>query len=124
MTQLIPVPKVVTKPPVELTSLPTVSEAPDLPTKKSEPKPADAAVEISEELPEVIAEPIAVMDGSAESAFQHIVQAGENLYRISLKYNVKLARLVEWNQLESSANVFQGQQLWIVDPAQANNVKE
>lgn len=128
MAQLTPVPKVVTKPPVELTSFPTVAEAPDLAPKNSQPKPVDAAVEVSDELPEIIVEPIAILvespDVSAESAFQHIVQAGENLYRISLKYNVKLARLVEWNQLESSANVFQGQQLWIVDPAQANNVKE
>ena len=57
-------------------------------------------------------------------AEKHTVQAGENLYRISLKYNVRLARLIEWNQLDPSGKVFEGNQLWVIDPTQANNAQE
>jgi len=46
----------------------------------------------------------------------HIVQRGENLYRISLKYNVRMQRLIEWNNLHDSAQVRAGTKLIISDP--------
>lgn len=46
----------------------------------------------------------------------HVVQKGENLYRISLLYNVKIKRLREWNSLEEETSLFVGKKLVIVDP--------
>jgi type IV pilus assembly protein PilF len=46
----------------------------------------------------------------------HVVEKGENLYRISLLYNVKIKRLKEWNNLEEGSSLFVGKKLVIVDP--------
>lgn len=54
--------------------------------------------------------------GEAEQAKYHVVQKGENLYRISIKYNVKIQRLVEWNQLDEDSSIYVGKKLIVVDP--------
>lgn len=46
----------------------------------------------------------------------HVVLPGENLYRISLLYNVKMNRLIEWNQLQDASSIFIGKKLVVVDP--------
>lgn len=43
----------------------------------------------------------------------HIVKAGENLYRISLLYSVKLQQLINWNNLSDPAAIKAGRQLII-----------
>ncbi len=48
----------------------------------------------------------------------HVVQAQENLYRISLRYNLKMATLQEWNNLETAGAIFAGMKLWLVPPQQ------
>lgn len=44
----------------------------------------------------------------------HIVKAGENLYRISLMYNIKMSMLHEWNNLDKNGAIFAGMKLWLV----------
>ncbi|GGW86479.1 type IV pilus biogenesis/stability protein PilW [Alteromonas halophila] len=46
----------------------------------------------------------------------HIVKAKENLYRISLKYNIKLSTLQSWNELDDSGAIFAGMKLWLIPP--------
>ena len=46
----------------------------------------------------------------------HVVQAGENLYRISLKYNVRMQRLIEWNNLQDGSQVRVGTKIYVSDP--------
>ncbi len=46
----------------------------------------------------------------------HIVKAGENLYRISLKYNVKMRKLLEWNNLQDASSIKIGSKLRVRDP--------
>lgn len=46
----------------------------------------------------------------------HIVKPKENLYRISLRYNVKMKRLMEWNNLDDPASIRIGMKLWVKDP--------
>ena len=46
----------------------------------------------------------------------HVVQRGENLYRISLRYNIKMQSLIEWNQLPASGEVKLGQRLKLTAP--------
>ncbi|MFA3790678.1 type IV pilus biogenesis/stability protein PilW [Aliiglaciecola sp. SL4] len=52
----------------------------------------------------------------------HIVSKGENLYRISLKYNVKMQRLIDWNNLSDGASIYVGKKLIVIDP-QAAEIK-
>lgn len=53
---------------------------------------------------------------SEEVVTHHVVKAGENLYRISLLYNVKMNRLIEWNQLQDASSIYIGMKLVVVDP--------
>ena len=47
----------------------------------------------------------------------HVVKEGENLYRISLLHNIKMATLQEWNNLENTGAIIAGQTLWLVPPS-------
>jgi type IV pilus assembly protein PilF len=47
----------------------------------------------------------------------HIVNKGENLYRISLLYNIKMQRLIEWNSLVDASAIFDGKKLFLVAPS-------
>ncbi|WP_342804764.1 type IV pilus biogenesis/stability protein PilW [Alteromonas sp. M12] len=46
----------------------------------------------------------------------HVVQKGENLYRISLKYNVKIQSLIDWNDLADASSIHVGKKLIVIDP--------
>jgi type IV pilus assembly protein PilF len=47
----------------------------------------------------------------------HIVSSGENLYRISLLYNIKMQRLIDWNGLADASAIFDGKKLFLVAPS-------
>jgi type IV pilus assembly protein PilF len=64
---------------------------------------------------DLAAKTIESADREAPSAF-HIVQKSENLYRISLLYNVRMQRLKEWNKLSDSLDIYQGKKLRILAP--------
>ncbi len=51
----------------------------------------------------------------------HIVQRNENLYRISLKYNIRMATLRSWNNLRDADALEEGSTLWLVPPEQQTN---
>ena len=61
-----------------------------------------------------------IQAGEAETLF-HVVQPKENLYRLSLKYNIKLNTLKEWNNLDKNGSIKVGMKLWLVPPAQQTN---
>lgn len=46
----------------------------------------------------------------------HIVKEGENLYRISTSYNIRMSTLQEWNNLSDTGAIIAGQKLWLVPP--------
>lgn len=54
---------------------------------------------------------------SVQSDKFHVVKEGENLYRISLLHNIKMATLQEWNNLENTDAIIAGQTLWLVPPS-------
>ncbi|MEE2000990.1 type IV pilus biogenesis/stability protein PilW [Alkalimonas sp. MEB108] len=74
----------------------------------------------SQELPEknLQTEAIAPVAGPSESAdvAYHIVQQGESLFAISMRYNLRLERLQQWNQLSPGATIRAGQRLWLAEP--------
>jgi type IV pilus assembly protein PilF len=46
----------------------------------------------------------------------HVVQNKENLYRISLRYNVKMKSLMQWNEIQNPSAIYAGKKLIVVDP--------
>jgi type IV pilus assembly protein PilF len=54
---------------------------------------------------------------SAETPKIHVVKPGENLYRISLLHNIKMATLQKWNNLGNTGAIIAGQSLWLVPPS-------
>lgn len=46
----------------------------------------------------------------------HIIQDGENLFRISVRYNVKLQKLLQWNGLKEPDRIDSGTKLFLNDP--------
>jgi type IV pilus assembly protein PilF len=49
-------------------------------------------------------------------ASYHVVLPQENLYRISLRYNVKMKYLMQWNNLDDPSAVVTGMKLRVKDP--------
>jgi type IV pilus assembly protein PilF len=47
---------------------------------------------------------------------EHIVQKGENLFRISVLYNIAMRKLIEWNELEESGAIQEGMALRLSEP--------
>ncbi len=43
----------------------------------------------------------------------HIVQTAESLYAISVQHNIRLQRLMEWNQLTPDSVIKTGQKIWL-----------
>ena len=43
----------------------------------------------------------------------HVVQAAESLYAISVKHNIRLQRLMQWNQLTPESVIKTGQKIWL-----------
>ena len=64
------------------------------------------------------AESVAEDAVAAEPVKFHIVQPKENLYRLSLKYNIKLDTLKSWNNLDNNGSIKIGTKLWLVPPAE------
>ena len=64
------------------------------------------------------AENVAEWAVTGESVKFHIVQPKENLYRLSLKYNIKLDTLKAWNNLDNNGSIKIGTKLWLVPPAE------
>ncbi|MGO2291076.1 type IV pilus biogenesis/stability protein PilW [Pseudoalteromonas sp.] len=46
----------------------------------------------------------------------HIMQDGENLFSISVRYNVKLQKLLQWNGLKESDRINNGTKVFLNDP--------
>ncbi|WP_301003632.1 type IV pilus biogenesis/stability protein PilW [Arsukibacterium sp.] len=52
---------------------------------------------------------------SDEPATFHVVQEGESLYAISVVHNIRLARLMQWNQLTPESVIKTGQRIWLTE---------
>jgi type IV pilus assembly protein PilF len=102
-----------------------------LPTKVTEPSvdknktsvtlaPPTAEVTVEEAAPENMTTTLEKTENDLKTEIDntdyHIVKPKENLYRISLRYNVKMKRLMEWNDLDDPASIRIGMKLWVKDP--------
>ena len=50
--------------------------------------------------------------------------AGENLYNISVKYNVKLKALRMWNDISEKNKIRVGEKLYVVDPQTVKDIND
>ena len=112
MVDLLPMPQVISKTKVEK-ALPEIQET--RAEKRTESVPVKQTVDERPSAAGVLANTLVT---------HHQVQKGENLYRISLKYNVKLQRLIDWNELDQSGNVQLGMRLWVIDPKTVDLAEE
>lgn len=46
----------------------------------------------------------------------HVIQKGENLYRIALQYKVRMQWLIDWNGIEDVSNLSVGQTIFVSNP--------
>jgi type IV pilus assembly protein PilF len=56
-------------------------------------------------------ETVKIKESDTSDIVYHTVAEGENLYRISIKYNVRMQRLIEWNDLKSASSIYTGKKL-------------
>lgn len=86
-------------------SIPVVSQQtePAMPVESSK-TPADLQEQVSTKIEQ------------APEATEHVVAHGENLYRISLMYNIRMQRLVEWNNLANASAIYEGMKLSLLSP--------
>lgn len=71
--------------------------------------------------PKLIQKNVAQQQSATTQALFHVVKDGENLYRISLRYNIKMQRLIEWNQLSNASDIFAGKTLRLTAPDTATD---
>jgi len=107
----------------------------------TQPIPATRDVPLPEALPEVLetdvietdvveAEVIAVaevsndIDNTDPQEVLHTVIPGENLYSISVEYNVKLNTLRKWNNISEKNKIQIGDKLYVVDPQTVKNIND
>ena len=54
----------------------------------------------------------------------HTVKLGENLFSLSVKYNVKMASLLKWNKLRESDRLQIGQQVYLNNPLTTHIIQD
>ncbi|KKO49757.1 pilus assembly protein PilF [Arsukibacterium sp. MJ3] len=74
------------------------------------PSTSDTVV-AEQAVPAAVAE-ISTPEPAALPAF-HVVQEGESLYAISVQHNIRLARLMQWNQLTPESVIKTDQRIWL-----------
>lgn len=99
-------------------SLPTTAApptpAPTLPATVEPPTAAPEATPVSPTAEPTAVEPTATAEGAnAAGEIIHIVQAGENLYRIGLKYGLSWVAIAEYNGITDPNSITVGQELRI-----------
>ncbi len=62
---------------------------------------------------EDVADAALLVDSNSDDTPFHLVQAAESLYAISVKHNIRLQRLMEWNQLTPESVIKTGQKIWL-----------
>ncbi|TWX68725.1 type IV pilus biogenesis/stability protein PilW [Colwellia demingiae] len=106
----------------EPTSTMPIAATRDVPLPEALPEPVETEL--------VVAEVIAVAEVSNEfdmvdtQEIVHTVIPGENLYSISVEYNVKLNTLRKWNNISEKNKIRIGDKLYVVDPQTVKNIND
>jgi type IV pilus assembly protein PilF len=100
----------------ETTSSETISNE----NKPSETVPRENTLAGAPAMVENSEKPLVNESPQSDEVAYHVVQKGENLYRISLRYNIRMQRLIEWNKLSDAADIYAGKKLRITSPEPAS----
>jgi type IV pilus assembly protein PilF len=101
----------------------------------TQPVPATRDVPLPEALPEPVPEKIVIESVAVKEVSKstenidvqevlHTVTPGESLYSISMKYNVKIKALHQWNNISEKNKIRIGDKLYVVDPQTVKNINE
>jgi type IV pilus assembly protein PilF len=101
----------------ETTSSETISNE----IKPSETVPRENTLAGAPAMVENSEKPLVNESPQSDEVAYHVVQKGENLYRISLRYNIRMQRLIEWNKLSDAADIYAGKKLRITSPETASD---
>jgi type IV pilus assembly protein PilF len=52
---------------------------------------------------------------------KHFVLKGESLYAISVKYNIKISALRQWNKMSTKQKLYVGKEIYVENPEAINN---
>lgn len=75
-----------------------------------------ATVEISSDV-------VKALSAKREVPF-HIIQAGEFLYDVSVKYNIRIRSLMEWNDIDDQNQIKVGQKIYLDHPLVYHKIRE
>lgn len=77
------------------------------------------------EVEPVVSENVAttVVESEPSEQLFHIVQASESLYSISVQHNIRLQRLMDWNQLTPDSVIKTGEKIWLGPVSEAERVQ-
>ena len=89
----------------------------DVPLPEALPAPVLSSAVAAQLSAEVIKD---VKKSDVQETF-HTVNSGENLYTISVKYNVKINTLRQWNNIPEQNKIHIGDKLYVVDPLTVKN---
>jgi len=101
----------------------------------TQPVPATRDVPLPEALSEPVPEKIEIESVAIKEVSKnaeiidvqevlHTVTPGESLYSISMKYNVKIKALHQWNNISEKNKIRIGDKLYVVDPQTVKNINE
>ncbi|MFT4927255.1 MAG: type IV pilus assembly protein PilF [Phenylobacterium sp.] len=94
---------------------PIVSSSVDLSQTSGDTKIVTAVPTSAESVVDIEQTSLKASDKSRKRPF-HVVKKDEYLYDISVKYNIKLKRLIQWNGLSNKAQVKVGQKIYLAKP--------
>ncbi|GGO67005.1 type IV pilus biogenesis/stability protein PilW [Bowmanella pacifica] len=93
---------------------PVTAQYLQLASVSKQPVPAVEPPAVTPPAPKPRVEDIEVSEDTSPQ--YHVVAEGENLYRISLKYNIKMKTLMEWNQMQDPSSIYVGMKLRVAQP--------
>jgi type IV pilus biogenesis/stability protein PilW len=110
----------------EPTSTQPIAAKRDVPLPEALPEPIEPEIVKPEVItPEtVVAENTDAVEKNDVQEALHTILAGENLYSISMKYNVKLSALRKWNNISEKNKIRIGKKLYVVDPQTVNKIND
>jgi len=101
---------------VEPTSTQPIAATRDVPLPEALPEPVEIEVVVPEKAKNA-------ETTNTQETF-HTVKAGENLYSISMKYNVKLSALRKWNDISEKNKIRIGKKLYVSAPQTVNKIND
>ncbi len=66
--------------------------------------------------PSAAEQSVAVPPLAREGVKTHVLQKGENLYRLAIKYGVRIQWLIDWNNISDVSNLSVGQEIIVSNP--------